>query len=245
MQARLNIAKKSCIETYKAINSLISSKDEQYFINISETEHKNYFEDKMQQNIKNAYGMDNKDLVYSKNIKLLDDVYYWIINPIDDIENYKERNRYFSTSVAICKKKEILASAIINNDDGTLLTSIKGSGALLENTKLRCDDFVTSENFISNISSLEDKLLDANYEMIYGQGTITNLVDLAKGDFDFAIFEDIEMSDVAAGILLCKETGFIISGLNGREVSLTNNESIVIYRPNEQKLVRRIIDNYF
>ena len=39
----------------------------------------------MQQNIKNAYGMDNKDLVYSKNIKLLDDVYYWIINPIDDI----------------------------------------------------------------------------------------------------------------------------------------------------------------
>ena len=56
---------------------------------------------------------------------------------------------------------------------------------MLENTKLRCDDFVTSENFISNISSLEDKLLDANYEMIYGQGTITNLVDLAKGDFDF------------------------------------------------------------
>ena len=52
MQARLNIAKKSCIEIYKAINSLISSKDEQYFINISETEHKNYFEDKMQQNIK-------------------------------------------------------------------------------------------------------------------------------------------------------------------------------------------------
>ena len=95
------------------------------------------------------------------------------------------------TSVHIFKKKEILASAIINNDDGTLLTSIKGSGALLENTKLRCDDFVTSENFISNISSLEDKLLDANYEMIYGQGTITNLVDLAKGDFDFAIFETI------------------------------------------------------
>ena len=88
MQARLNIAKKSCIEIYKAINSLVSSKDEQYFINISETEHKNYFEDKMQQNIKNVYGMDNKDLVYSKNIKLLDDVYYWIINPIDDIENY-------------------------------------------------------------------------------------------------------------------------------------------------------------
>ena len=199
----------------------------------------------MQQNIKNAYGMDNKDLVYSKNIKLLDDVYYWIINPIDDIENYKERNRYFSTSVAIFKKKEILASAIINNDDGTLLTSIKGSGALLENTKLRCDDFVTSENFISNISSLEDKLLDANYEMIYGQGTITNLVDLAKGDFDFAIFENIEISDVAAGILLCKETGFIISSLNGREISLTNDESIVIYRPNEQKIVRRIIDNYF
>ena len=46
MQARLNIAKKSCIETYKAINSLISSKDEQYFINISETEHRNYFKDK-------------------------------------------------------------------------------------------------------------------------------------------------------------------------------------------------------
>ena len=34
--------------------------------------------------------------------------------------------------------------------------------------------------------------------MIYGQGTITNLVDLAKGDFDFAIFENIEISDVAA-----------------------------------------------
>ena len=96
-----------------------------------------------------------------------------------------------------------------------------------------------------DLTELEDKLLDANYEMIYGQGIITNLVDLAKGDFDFAIFENIEMSDVAAGILLCKETGFIISSLNGREVSLTNNESIVIYRPNEQKIVRRIIDNYF
>ena len=245
MQARLNIAKKSCIETYKAINSLISSKDEQYFINISETEHRNYFKDKIQQNIKNVYGMGNKDDIYSKNIKLSDDIYYWIINPIDDIENYKERNRYFSTSVAICKKKEILASVIINNDDGTLLTSIKGSGALLENTKLRCEDFVTSENYISNINSLQDKLLDTNYEMVYGQGNITNLVDLAKGDFDFAIFENIEMSDIAAGILLCKETGFIISSFNNREVSLTNNESIVIYRPNEQKIVRGIISNYF
>ena len=37
----------------------------------------------------------------------------------------------------------------------------------------------------------------------------------------------------------------IISSLNGREISLTNDESIVIYRPNEQKIVRRIIDNYF
>ena len=245
MQARLNIAKKSCIETYKAINSLISSKDEQYFINISEIEHRNYFKDKIQQNIKNIYGMDNKDHIYSKNIKLSDDIYYWIINPIDDLENYKERNRYFSTSVAICKKKEILASVIINNDDGTLLTSIKGSGALLENTKLRCEDFVTSENYISNINSLQDKLLDTNYEMVYGQGNITNLVDLANGDFDFAIFENIEMSDIAAGILLCKETGFIISSFNNREVSLTNNESIVIYRPNEQKIVRGIISNYF
>ncbi len=69
MQARLNIAKKSCIEIYKAINSLISSKDEQYVINIAETEHRNYCEDKMQQNIKNVDGMDNKDLVYSKNMK--------------------------------------------------------------------------------------------------------------------------------------------------------------------------------
>ena len=53
------------------------------------------------------------------------------------------------------------------------------------------------------------------------------------------------MSDIAAGILLCKEAGFIISSLNGREVSLTNNESIVIYRPNEQKIVRGIIGDYF
>ena len=116
---------------------------------------------------------------------------------------------------------------------------------MLENTKLRCEDFVTSENYISNINSLQDKLLDTNYEMVYGQGNITNLVDLAKGDFDFAIFENIEMSDIAAGILLCKETGFIISSFNNREVSLTNNESIVIYRPNEQKIVRGIISNYF
>ena len=39
--------------------------------------------------------MDNKDHIYSKNIKLLDDVYYWIINPIDDIENYKEKTDTF------------------------------------------------------------------------------------------------------------------------------------------------------
>ena len=244
MQARLNIAKKSCIEIYKAINTLISSKDEQYFINISETEHRNYFTNIIKQNIENTYGVNDKDRIYSKKIKLSDDIYYWIINPIDDVDNYKERNRYFSTSIAICNKEEMLASAIINNDDGALLTAIKGRGSLFENTKLRCDDFITSENFVSNIYDLEDKLFDTNYEMVYGQGIITNLVDLAKGDFDFAIFENIEISDIAAGILLCKESGFVISNFDGREICLRNNESIIIYRPNEQNIVRKIIANY-
>ena len=73
---------------------------------------------------------------------------------------------------------------------------------------------------INEIPAIEDKLLDTNYEMVYGQGNITNLVDLAKGDFDFAIFENIEMSDIAAGILLCKETGFIISSFNNRDCLL-------------------------
>ena len=243
MQARLNIAKKTCIEIYKALNSLISSKDEQYFLDISVLEHQSYFSNKMQEIIQETYGINNKDYIYSKNIKLLDEIYYWIIKPIDDSDNYKERNRYFSTSIAICKKESILASVIINNDDGTLITAMQGGGSLFENTKLRCEDFITSENFVSNISNLDYKSVNTDYEMVYGQVSIINLVDLAKGEYDFAIFENISISDIAAGILVCKESGFVVSKFDGREFSLSGNESIIIYRPNEHKIIEQIINN--
>ena len=244
MQARQNIAKKTCIEIYKSINSLITAKNQDYLGSIAEDTHFHFFAKKMQESVEEVYGINRKDFIYNKNCRLSDDIYYWIINSIDDIGNYQNRNRYFSTSIAIYYNKSIVSSAIINHEDGSLLTAIKGEGSLLENTKLRCEEIMSSESFISNIYDLEDKALDTNYEMVYTEGSVTSLSDLAKGDYDFGIFENIKISDIASSILVCRESGYIINSFDGTEFTINDEKSIIIYRPSCEAIVKSLIKSY-
>ncbi len=244
MQARQNIAKRTCIEIYKAINSLISAKNIDYLGSIDEDLHLDFFAKKMKENVEKTYGINKKDYIYNENCQLSEDIYYWIINSIDDIYNFQERNRYFSTSIAIYYNKSIMSSAIINHEDGSLLTAIKGEGSLFENIKLRCDNFISSESFISNIYELEDKALGENYEMIYTKGSVTSLSDLAKGDYDFGIFDNVKISDLASSILVCKESGYIVSKFDGSEFSIDDETSIIIYRPSCEAVVKGLVKNH-
>ena len=72
MQARQNIAKRTCIEIYKAINSLISAKNIDYLGSIDEDLHLDFFAKKMKENVEKTYGINKRDYIYNENCQLSD-----------------------------------------------------------------------------------------------------------------------------------------------------------------------------
>ena len=93
MQARLNIAKKICINTYKSINRLFLTKNSEYLEKISQINHITHHSKLMIDEINQSYKDDVKNYIFNKDVTLDKNKFSWILNPIDNIANYIKMNQ--------------------------------------------------------------------------------------------------------------------------------------------------------
>jgi myo-inositol-1(or 4)-monophosphatase len=147
--------------------------------------------------------------------------YRWIIDPIDGTLNFLNGIPHFAISIAFEEKGEIVCGLIFDPIKNETFFAEKGSGAFFNNSRIR----VTKKNKLKNSilvtggpkynSPRKDdifqeyikvsNLTEANIRK-FGSAAL-NLVYVAAGRFDAYWEWELNLWDIAAGIIILKEAG--------------------------------------
>jgi len=156
--------------------------------------------------------------------------FIWIIDPLDGTTNFLHGFPQYCVSIALQHKGEITQAVIYEPNRNDLYTATKGRGAFLNDKRIRvskCDKL--QESLIGTGFPFRDfKYLDTYLSMFKSMlqktsgirrpgSAALDLAYVANGSLDG--FWEIGLSpwDIAAGGLLVREAGGIISNLNGKD----------------------------
>ena len=224
MQPRLNVAKSAC--------ELIEEEVRRFFINKSPdalrnmpvreiltskvVEHINsYYKFGENDFITFAYDEDKKrlrlenpDIIYHKSVDNREP-YIWSINFIHDYDNFCRKLPFWTLSLSIIHKGEIISTYILNPFMDIFLFSERGSGAVNNQRKVRSDN--KSEKLIFGKSnSLETPNFVSSFDKLSVNSISIELIYLSRGLIDYYILSHDDFSHNQDCILIAKESGVII-----------------------------------
>ncbi|MEM9029552.1 MAG: inositol monophosphatase family protein [Pseudomonadota bacterium] len=153
-----------------------------------------------------------------------DSTHRWIVDPLDGTTNFLHGIPLFAISIALEREGQVVAALIMNPITNEIFTAEKGKGAFLNDRRLRVsarrtlDDAVIAtglphrgrpghERFKSELAALMGRVSGL-------RRTGTAALDLAwtaAGRFDAYWERHIQAWDMAAGILLIKEAGGLVT----------------------------------
>ena len=137
---------------------------------------------------------------------------YWIIDPIDGTTNFLHGIPHFAISIALKKKEEIVSGLIFDPIKNEMFYAEKNCGAYFNNQRIRVSKkkelneclFATGGKDEINKSLNIRKSGSAALDMAY----------VGAGRFDGYFQKNLNLWDVAAGIIIVKEAGGRVNNIN-------------------------------
>ena len=166
----------------------------------------------------------------------------WIIDPIDGTTNYLHGVPHFAISIALKSNNEIISGVIYDPIKDEMFYAEKNNGAYYNNQRIR----------VSKKKKLEDCLFATGGNISEKNKTNTNIIIrrsgsaaldmayVAAGRFDGYFQKNLNIWDIAAGIIIVKEAGGIIN-----EIDLSKNNNIKVLASNSSindKLVKNLVN---
>ena len=157
----------------------------------------------------------------------------WIIDPIDGTTNFLNGLPHFAISIAYEEKGEILSGIIFDPIKNEMFFAEKGQGAYLNNIRTRVSNKSDFKNSLlvtggpRYTSDIKDKVFKEYIELakkvrppIRKSGSAAlDLAYVAAGRFDGSWQRELKYWDIAAGIIIVKESGGYIENLSGKSFS--------------------------
>ena len=153
----------------------------------------------------------------------------WIVDPIDGTTNYVHDFPFYCVSIGLQVAGELVAGVIYEPTRNELFQAALGQGAWLNSERLK----------VSNIDRLEDALVSTGFppntheqERLFTTwrhlsmktqslrrtgSTALNLAYIAAGRFDGYWAFDNKVWDIAAGVVLVREAGGIVTDADGSD----------------------------
>ena len=153
----------------------------------------------------------------------------WIIDPIDGTTNFLNGLPHFAISIAYEEKGEILSGIVFDPIKNEMFFAEKGQGAYLNNIRTRVSNKSDFKNSLlvtggpRYTSNIKDKVFKEYIELakevrppIRKSGSAAlDLAYVAAGRFDGSWQRELKYWDIAAGIIILKESGGFINNLRG------------------------------
>ena len=145
---------------------------------------------------------------------------FWIIDPIDGTTNFLHGIPHFAISIALKKNNEIVSGLIFDPIKNEMFYSEKNSGSFFNNQRIR----------VSKKLELEDCLFATNHEgAVYSNLNLRftgcaalDLAYVASGRLDGYFHNNINIWDVAAGVLIIEEAGGKVNDINEFDINSIN-----------------------
>lgn len=180
--------------------------------------------------------------------------YTWIIDPLDGTSNFAQQIPLFGVIVALAKGNVIECGAIYDPIHDEYYYARKGQGCYRNKKPVHVSDITSLEDTIINISNVRDRTsveqfahwrsvfaLYTTYYRAYGSAAQT-ISAVAGGRLDAYIMGGAYPWDIAAGALLVREAGGVITTLNGKRWSWReNNQQIVAANPKLHRTIMKVL----
>lgn len=159
------------------------------------------------------------------------DVYQWVIDPLDGTTNYVHGIPYFAISVALTHHHETIWGAIFNPIADDFFYAVRGNGAYRNGSRisLMSVDSFDKTMIIVGFPYIKDQeyknILEHLPQIALGSYAFRHLgavaldqAYLACGSADGILFCKLGWWDIAAGMLLIKEAGGVVTDFQGKPV---------------------------
>lgn len=173
----------------------------------------------------------------------------WVIDPLDGTLNFVHGFPFFAVSIAVLNGEQIEHGVIYNPISDELFTASKGSGAQLNNRRIRCsENNKLNESFLAidinlllqrhnKLSKIENFLPTRGLCRDLGSAAL-HLAFVASGRLDGYCDINLKPWDMAAGALLVRESGGYITDFGGKTEFLTTGNVVAA----NQKIQKQLLD---
>ena len=145
----------------------------------------------------------------------------WIIDPIDGTSNFLHGIPHFAISIALKSNNEIISGLIYDPIKDEMFYAEKNSGAFFNNQRIKVSKKKEIENCLFATGGKE-KIISDFITRKTGCAAL-DMAYVAAGRYDGYFQNNLNLWDVAAGIIIIKEAGGIVNKIN-----LSNHSNIKI-----------------
>ena len=150
----------------------------------------------------------------------------WVIDPIDGTINYLHGVPHFAISIALKSYDQIIAGLIYDPIKDEMFYAEKNNGAYLNNQRIK----------VSKRNNIEDCLFAAGSKVGNSEGFLIrksgcaalDMAYVAAGRYDGYFQKNLNLWDIAAGIVIVEEAGgilgkFDLTNINDLKIVASNN----------------------
>ena len=167
---------------------------------------------------------------------------FWIIDPIDGTNNFLHGIPHFAITIALKSNNEIVSGLVYDPIKDEMFYAEKNNGAYFNNQRIKVSKkknlehclFGTSDN---GIKEIKDK---KNIKTRNFGSSALDMAYVASGRLDGFFQKNLNIWDIAAGILLVKEAGGIVN-----DIDMSKNENINVLASSaeiNEKLIQNLLN---
>jgi len=162
-------------------------------------------------------------------VEVGDDDFVWLVDPLDGTTNYIHGYPCYAVSIAVARGRELLAGVIYDPLANELFFAEQGRGAWCNGERLKTSNVASVGDALVAVSlpprvgpetpDLADfiRMVQCSQAVRRSGSAALNLAYVAHGRLDAFWATKIQPWDVAAGVLLVREAGGIVTGRDGGE----------------------------
>lgn len=175
----------------------------------------------------------------------------WVIDPLDGTTNFAAGLPLFAVSIALVEGSNLLLGVIVHPLTGEAFWAEKGTGAFKNGIRLWRKDkqageppvIFTDHGYDRDsrrlYSTVTARLVEDCYLRSLGASTV-ELCRVAEGSGDAFVCAGDELWDVAAGLLIAREAGYLISDWQGKEWQAEGDYELVAHPAFHRMLTERL-----
>ena len=136
----------------------------------------------------------------------------WIIDPIDGTVNFLHGVPHFAISIALKSKNEIVSGLIFDPIKNEMFYAEKNNGAFFNNHRIK----VSKKNEVNDCLFVTGSLIKQELKLPYRKSgcAALDMAYVASGRYDGYFQNNLNLWDIAAGIIMIKEAGGIINEID-------------------------------